>query len=185
MERVAEAWSRGMRRGYLKLTVLTLVSKTSSSGYDIMKEFHERTLGFWKMTTGRIYPILQELEEKGYIEGAWKSRGKRRRKIYAITPRGLQLLEVAIKKQQQIAEILASLIRECASEILDTNLSPPPSLLPMNIFAKIERLKEQPIEDQIHTLTHHRDQLQILLTRSNELLTQLHAEKTRARENTL
>ena len=174
-----------MRRGYAKLAVLTIVSKTPSSGYGIIKEFHERTLGFWKLTTGSIYPILQELEEKGYIKGEWKSQGKRRRKIYAITPIGLQLLEAAIKKQQQIAETLASLIREYAHEILDTELPQTPISIPVDLFAKIEHLKEQPVEDQTRILTGYRDRLQTWLTRINELLTQLHTEKTRAKGNTL
>jgi PadR family transcriptional regulator PadR len=176
MERVAEAWSQEMRRGYTRLAVLTIISKTPSTGYGIMKAFHERTLGFWNITTGSIYPILQDLEDKEYIRGEWKSRGKRRRKVYTITPAGHQLLESAIKKQQQIANTLANLIREYAHEILDTDLPPASPLLPIDLFTTIEHLKEQPIDEQIRILTHRRDQVETWLVRINELLAQLSAE---------
>jgi len=176
MEHVAEAWSQEMRRGYLKLAVLTLVSKTPSSGYGIMKDFRERTLGFWKITTGSIYPVLQELEKKEYIEGKWKTQGKRRRKIYTITPVGLQLLEAAIKKQQQIAETLAGLIREYAHEILDTDVPQPRLPLSISIFTMFNRLKEKPLEEQKRILENLHEQLQTALTRINERLRQLHAE---------
>ena len=65
MEKVAEAWGREMRRGHTKLAVLTLLGQASLTGYDVMKEFRERTLGFWTLTSGGVYPILQDLEENG------------------------------------------------------------------------------------------------------------------------
>jgi PadR family transcriptional regulator PadR len=176
MEQVAEAWSQEMRRGYTRLAVLTIISKTPSTGYSIMKEFQERTLGFWKITTGSVYPILQDLEKKGYIIGEWKSRGKRRRKVYTITHTGLHLLESAIKKQQQIGDTLTNLIREYAHEILDTELSPTPPTIPMDPTSSIDHLKEKPLAEQVRILKHRREQLNMWLTRINELLSQLQAE---------
>jgi DNA-binding PadR family transcriptional regulator len=177
MERVAETWSREMRRGYLKLAVLTIISKNPASGYTIMKEFHKRTLGFWKMTTSSVYPILQELTERKYIDGVWETHGKRRRKVYTITPLGLQLLEAAIKKQRQIAETIGILIQEYAHEILDTDLPQPSLPFPMDILSKIEHIEKQPIEEQIRILTCYRDQLQTLITRINQLLMNIHKQR--------
>lgn len=173
MERVAEAWSREMRRGYAKLAVLTIISNRPSSGYGVIKEIREQTLGFWNMTTGNIYPLLQELEDKGYVEGAWEAHGRRRRKIYTITSTGRQLLEAAIQKQRRIADTLASLIQEYAHDVMDLDTPPFPPNLPMDPFTVLNHLKEQPPDTQIRILTRHRDQLQQLLTRINERIQQL------------
>jgi len=122
------------------------------------------------------FGLPKELEKKEYIEGKWKTQGKRRRKIYTITPVGLQLLEAAIKKQQQIAETLAGLIREYAHEILDTDVPQPRLPLSISIFTMFNRLKEKPLEEQKRILENLHEQLQTALTRINERLRQLHAE---------
>ena len=152
MEKLAENWAIEMRRGHTKLAVLTLLSKTALTGYDIMKEIHERTLGFWKVTAGGIYPILRELENKGYIMGQWKARGNRKRKIYEITEDGKRLMETALQKQQQITKTMDRLIREYALDILEIDL--PAHLMDraMTFFSLEELLKKKPIDEQVRIL---------------------------------
>ena len=176
MEKIADAWGREMRRGYTKFAVLTILSKVSSSGYGIMKEFRERSLGFWTLTSGGMYPILQELEDKGYIQGEWMSRGRRKRKVYGITDEGRGLLSRALKKQQQIAGVLGGLIRDYARDILEIDVPSNLPLPPMNFFSVIERMKKKPVDEQIRVLRQIRDRMQILIKRINERLAQIEVE---------
>ena len=81
-EEIAKMWDMEMRKGYTKLAVLMFLNKKALTGYDIMKEIEEETLGFWKLTSGGVYPVLKDLEERGYIKGRWKAKGERRKKIY-------------------------------------------------------------------------------------------------------
>ena len=48
---------------------------------------------------------------------------------------------------------------------------------PFRVWLRLN--KEQPIEEQIGTLTYHRDRLQTWLNQINEVITQLHTEKSR------
>ncbi len=159
MEKIADAWGTEMRRGHTKLAVLALLGKESLTGYDIMKEFEEKTLGFWKLTAGGVYPILRELEKKGYIKGKLKPKGGRRRKIYEITDEGKQLLKTALKKQQKIAKTMEGLIREFARDVLETE--PPTDLIDkvMNFFSLEERLKKKPVEEQVRILNQFRSHI--------------------------
>ena len=176
MEKVAEAWGREMRRGHTKLAILTLLGKRSLTGYDVMKEVNERTLGFWKLTSGGVYPILQALEEHGYIHGTWQSTGNRRRKLYAITATGRQLLKSAVQKQQEIANTMLGLVREYARDILDADLPAQLPPLPLDVFAMDEYLKKKPLEEHRSILVHTRDRLQSLIQRIDERLRQIEAE---------
>lgn len=46
-----------------------------------------------RFTVGVIYPILYELEEKGFITGRWQEKGRKRIKYYSITEEGTKILE--------------------------------------------------------------------------------------------
>jgi len=177
MEKIAKAWAEEMRRGHTKLAVLTILSKESLTGYDIMKEIEESTLGFWRLTAGGVYPILRKLEEKGYIKGTWKPKGARKRKIYEITDEGKQLLKTALQKQQQIAKTMDGLIHEYARDILDTKLSYNLYPLPLDFFSIAEYLKGKSIEERISLLKKTRDQMLILIKRIDERLEQMAADE--------
>ena len=176
-EKVAEAWGREMRRGHTKLAVLTLLGQASLTGYDVMKEFKERTLGFWTLTSGGVYPILQDLEEKGYIQGTWKSKGNRRRKVYEITAKGRQLLKSAVQKQQKMANTIKGLVHEYTRDIFNSNLPADLPPLPLDFFAIGEYLKNKPAEKQRSILVQTRDRLQNLVQRINKRLEQIETEK--------
>ena len=173
IEKVAEAWGTEMRRGHTKLAVLTILSKASLTGYDIMKEIDERTLGCWRLTSGGVYPILRELEKKGYIKGTRKPKDSRRRKIYEITDEGKKLLKTALQKQQQIAKTMHDLIREYARDILDAILPDNLPSLPPDIFSMVKYLKGKPVEEQIRILKKTRDHMHVLIKLIDERLEQM------------
>jgi DNA-binding PadR family transcriptional regulator len=177
MEKLAKTWGIEMRRGHTKLAVLTLLSKTALTGYDIMKEIYERTLGFWKLTAGGVYPILRELEKKGYITGVWEARGNRKKKIYEITEEGKQLMKTALQKQQQIAKTMDRLIREYALDVLDIDL--PADLIDrtLTFFSLEELLKKKPIDEQVRILKRFRSHTRLKLKNIEEKLKNLQTKQ--------
>ena len=179
MEKVAEAWGAEMRKGHTKLAVLTLLRTASLTGYDIMKKIEEKTLGFWKLTPGGIYPILRELEKKGYIKGTRKPKDSRRRKVYEITDEGKKLLKTALKKQQQIAKTMRDLISDYARDVLNTEIPDNILTLPPNIFSIVNYLKGKSIEEQIRVLTKTRERMLKLIKRIDERITQMSVETTK------
>jgi DNA-binding PadR family transcriptional regulator len=150
LEETAESWSIEMRKGYTRLAVLTFLSKTPLSGYDIIKEIEGETLGFWKPTAGGIYPILNEMEQKGYIKGIWTTKGKRRKKLYEITKEGNRLLEFAVQKHNQTAEAIHSILRVFAPEVL--RAKHPPTDQVFSLFHFRKGLEEKPVDEQVRIL---------------------------------
>lgn len=156
-EEIAEAWGRQMRKGYTKLAVLMFLNRKPLTGYDIMKEVEEKTLGFWTLTAGGVYPVLKELEEKGYIQGEWKAQGEQRKKVYQITDEGKKMLETGLEKQQQMAERIGGLFREFARDVLGTELPTTPKTF--RFFPFSESLEEKSVDEQIQVLKHARTRM--------------------------
>ena len=78
-------------RGFSRAIILWLVSQESMSGYRIVKEM--KRLTGQSFNPGIVYPLLYELEKKGFTVSKWKQRGRRRINYYSITEKGTKLLE--------------------------------------------------------------------------------------------
>jgi DNA-binding PadR family transcriptional regulator len=149
-EKTASSWLKETQKGYLRIAVLILLSRKPHHGYEIMKEIKERTGGFWRPTAGGIYPILQSLEESGYIEGEWDSRQRRKRKTYRITKSGRPVLQQALARENQIAKSMSDLFREFVKDVLDVkSVSTPMMPDPFSVF--LEERKEKP-DDTVRVL---------------------------------
>lgn len=96
----------GFKAGFLKLTLLKLVSKGPVHGYALMKEIERLTDEEWKPSPGSIYPALQELVQDDLV--TCTPRG--RRKIYEITPLGMETLEVALRYAEDAIKRLNRLL---------------------------------------------------------------------------
>jgi DNA-binding PadR family transcriptional regulator len=157
-EELGADWHKEMRRGYLRIAVLTLLSRKPRHGYEIMKEIKERSGGFWRPTAGGIYPILQSLEESGYVEGEWDAGQRRKRKTYRITEIGRPVLQQALARQNQIADSMGDLFREFMKDVLDVKSAARPPM--PNLFSTfLEEKKERP-EDAVNLLKLKRGQIE-------------------------
>jgi DNA-binding PadR family transcriptional regulator len=79
--------------GLLSLYVLHLLAEKPRYGNDIMREIEERTRGRWGSNPGAVYPLLAAMEERDLVQGTWEDPQKRTRRIYSLTPAGLEELE--------------------------------------------------------------------------------------------
>jgi DNA-binding PadR family transcriptional regulator len=125
-EKTVAKWLKESQKGYMRIVFLILLSKKACHGYEMMKEVRDRTEGFWRPTAGGAYPLLQSLENAGYIKGEWGPQ-KRKRKIYHITESGKLILDRALLKHSQIAESMNTLFEEYARVVLDLD----PKALPI------------------------------------------------------
>jgi DNA-binding PadR family transcriptional regulator len=117
-EQTASKWIKESQKGYMRIAFLLLLNKKPHHGYELMKEVEDRTEGFWKPTAGGVYPLLQHLEQAGYIKGEWGQQ-KRKRKIYYITEDGKRILDRALLKHSRIAESMNSLLEEYIRSVFD------------------------------------------------------------------
>lgn len=91
-------------KGGLKLIVLKILNEKHFTGYGLIKEIEEKT-GFWKPSPGSIYPLMNELLEKGLVT-CEKSKNQ---KIYSITSEGRKVYrQIKEKKEKIVKETLES-----------------------------------------------------------------------------
>ena len=72
--------------------ILHLLSQGPEHGYGLMQRIETLCDGLLAVNTNSIYPLLRRLEERGFITGEWEHPVKRSRRLYRITPAGLERL---------------------------------------------------------------------------------------------
>jgi len=78
-------------RNLLDIMVLKLVRADPMWGYKMIK-IVEKKYGI-KLRHGALYPLLNNLERKGFLRSKKETKRGRVRKIYEITSKGIQLMD--------------------------------------------------------------------------------------------
>lgn len=82
-----------IRKGSTETLLLSLLKAESMYGYQISQELQRRSGGYFDMTEGLLYPTLHRMKKAGLLDSEWQqASGRRRRKYYAITPKGRDML---------------------------------------------------------------------------------------------
>lgn len=82
-----EKWMVQMRRGSLELCLLSILSRGTRYGYDIVQALSGE--GGLVIKEGTIYPLLGRLRNEGLVDAEWRpSPQGPRRKYYRLTPEG-------------------------------------------------------------------------------------------------
>jgi DNA-binding PadR family transcriptional regulator len=89
-------------RNFLDITLIRMLSDEAMWGYNMMSRLKE-VYGV-KVGPSVIYPLLETMEKDGLIEAEEVFIGKRRRKIYRPTQKGLEYLESLVKAVSEILE---------------------------------------------------------------------------------
>lgn len=80
-------------RGSCELAILSLLEGQSLYGFEIAKKISERTGGRLKFTLASLYPLLYEMERRGWVEAHWRENAAGRdRRYYRLTPTGKRQL---------------------------------------------------------------------------------------------
>jgi PadR family transcriptional regulator AphA len=80
--------------GMLKLGVPT--------GYDIKKVIDGSTRFFWTASFGQIYPELKRLRRAGLVRAKQEPRGKVKRTVYELTPKGEEALREWLTDRENV-----------------------------------------------------------------------------------
>ena len=98
-----------MLKGVLEGSVLAIISRQETYGYEISLELER--YGFGKITEGTIYPLLLRLEKNGALEAVYRASDVGpKRKYYHLTAAGIlyrdSLAKEWIEFQQQVGKYL-------------------------------------------------------------------------------
>jgi DNA-binding PadR family transcriptional regulator len=86
--------ARRQRRGDVRAAVLVVLEEGPRNGYQLIQELAERSHDAWRPSPGSIYPVLQQLEDEGLVEGSTQGTGR----TYELTDAGRTL--VAEQREQ-------------------------------------------------------------------------------------
>lgn len=80
---------RSVRRGNVRLAILSVLRDRPMHGYEIIRELETRTQGRWRPSAGSVYPTLQLLEEEGLLT----SEELEGRRTYSLSDAGADAVE--------------------------------------------------------------------------------------------
>lgn len=97
-------------RGSGELAILSLLAEQSLYGFEIAKQIAERTGGALQFTLASLYPLLYEMEKRGWVEGRWEANhAGRDRRYYRLTPTGRKQLVPLRREWRAFFQALDSL----------------------------------------------------------------------------
>ncbi len=88
----------GGKSGHLKFYILKLLLTARYTGYGLMKAIKEET-GFWKPSTGSLYPLLSTMKEQGLIKEIREPDGGKR---WEITRKGREMYTEATEAKRKL-----------------------------------------------------------------------------------
>ena len=96
-----------LMRGLLDRVILQFLNVEPMHGYKIITSIRQNFGVYFGPST--IYPLLDVLEEKGYIKSQWNLNSDRPKKVYALTPEGGNLLNGTEESLNHICRRLTSI----------------------------------------------------------------------------
>jgi DNA-binding PadR family transcriptional regulator len=87
----ARGGHHGLRMGHgdIAPNVLKALEERPMHGYELIQYFEQKSYGFWRPSSGSIYPILQSLEDQELV----KSHDENGKKVYGLTEAGKEKLK--------------------------------------------------------------------------------------------
>jgi transcriptional regulator len=82
-------------QGTLDMLVLRTLRHADAHGYTIARLIEQRSRAFLQVEQGSLYPALNRLEDRGWIDSYWAtSENNRRARYYRLTPKGRRQLQL-------------------------------------------------------------------------------------------
>ena len=90
-----------LKRGLLEISVLSVLNKGSSHGYQIIKDISP----YIEISESTLYPVLRRLEAAGSLRVYSVEHNSRLRKYYAITEEGRKKIADFLSEWADIAKV--------------------------------------------------------------------------------
>jgi DNA-binding PadR family transcriptional regulator len=79
-----------LTKNLLDMIILQHLEKESMHGYHLITNLRKDFGIYFGPST--IYPLLGQLEKKGYVDSTWNTNSEKPRKVYSLTEQGKSLL---------------------------------------------------------------------------------------------
>jgi PadR family transcriptional regulator, regulatory protein PadR len=99
-------------RGTLDLLILKALSLEPMHGWAISQRLEQLSREVLRVGQGSLYPALQRLEEKGWVESEWRTTEENRRaKYYELTPAGRRALGAEAEQWRRYVDMVDLILR--------------------------------------------------------------------------
>jgi transcriptional regulator len=99
-------------RGTIDLLVLRTLSLAPMHGWGITQRIQQVTNGVLEVNQGSLYPALQRLEQKEWIDSEWRTTDNNRRaKYYRLTAAGRRALGAETESWRRLVVAVEQLLR--------------------------------------------------------------------------
>jgi len=115
-----------LMKGLLDLIVLQFLNTRPMHGYQVITRIRKNFGVYFGPST--IYPLLNNLEKKGYVKSEWDMRNERPRKVYQLTTEGRNLLNFTEDSLNFICRKIGT--TGVTKEVLTDESTPQPSIHP-------------------------------------------------------
>ena len=101
---------RELMRGAGPISVMKLLERGEMYGYELAKLLGERSEGVLAMGQSTLYPMLYNLEAKGWIDARWdQAETGRKRKYYRLTKSGKKRLADDTRQWRAVAAAMTAI----------------------------------------------------------------------------
>ena len=100
-------------QGTLDMLILRVLSRSGSlHGFEIANHIQSLSRDVLQVEEGSLYPALQRMLMKGWLEGEWgKTAENRRARYYTVTREGRKQLEDELARYGQVAAAIARILK--------------------------------------------------------------------------
>jgi transcriptional regulator len=100
-----------MLKGHLDMIVLAALAAGPAHGYAVIEEIRRKSGRAFNLPEGTIYPALHRLEQAGLLASRWViAASGRRRRVYALTRRGVRALAERRAVWRQFSDAIGGLL---------------------------------------------------------------------------
>ena len=93
-----------------KPIILSILASGESYGYAILQRIEDLSRGELSWDDSTLYPVLHRLENDGLVSSSWRvAANGRRRKYYALTAKGREVLDNERRQWLRVDAVLAQL----------------------------------------------------------------------------
>ena len=112
MARTPKDGKSELLKGTLDMLILQSLTLQAMHGYAIAQHIERLSDAVLTVEKGSLYPALQRLEEKGWVDSEWRSTEQgRRAKYYELTPAGRRALGTETASWHRYVEMVELILR--------------------------------------------------------------------------
>ena len=115
----SDPFTQNLRRAVLPLLVLHMMRDEASYGNQMMERISTATAGVLSVNPNTMYPLLRQLESKGFIQGRWEHPERRSRRYYSLTATGREEYARLREEARPVLETLAASLQGIIDQVFD------------------------------------------------------------------